>query len=363
VVIAGGGTAGHVQPGLAIARALAARGHDVHYVGAERGIEATLVPEAGFPLTLLPGRGIQRRLTFANVAAVGGIVLAMWRAVGLVRRLRPSVVVALGGYASVPAALAAFLWRVPIVVAEQNARPGLANRLVARLAKAAAVSFPDTPLPRAVLTGNPVRPEVLAVDRATDRASARAALGVDDDRRLVLVFGGSLGALRINEATAELARQWAGRADVAIHHVVGRRDWDEPSAVGPAPAPGGLHYQAVEYEDRMPSALAAADVAVTRAGASTCAELAVVGLPAVLVPSPHVTADHQTANAAHLVDAGAAVLIPDAELDTGRLAAELDALLGDDARRAAMTTALRSLARPDAADAVADLAEEHARVA
>ncbi len=172
-LIAGGGTAGHTLPGIAIGRALVARGHPVaaiRFVGSERGSEVRLVPEAGFSLTALPGRGIQRKLTFANVGAVLGLIRAFGRALGLVHRLRPSVVVALGGYASVACALAAILYRVPIVVAEQNAVPGAANRIVARFARAAAVSFPGTDLPRSVVTGNPVRPAILAVDRTRDRA-------------------------------------------------------------------------------------------------------------------------------------------------------------------------------------------------
>jgi undecaprenyldiphospho-muramoylpentapeptide beta-N-acetylglucosaminyltransferase len=355
VIVAGGGTAGHVLPGVAIARALEARGCAVHYVGAERGLEARLLPGAGLPYTLLPGRGIARRLTLANVGAVAGLLRALWRAVALVARLRPSVVVGVGGYASAPCTIAAVLWRVPIVVAEQNTVPGAANRFAARFARASAVSFPGTPLPRAVVTGNPVRPEIVAVDRAADGPAAKRALGVRDGASLVLVAGGSLGALSVNRAVVELAERWAGRDDVDIRHVVGDRDWDE---IGGRGRPG---YEQVRYEDDMPRALAAADVGVFRSGSSMCFELAAVGLPSVLVPSPHVTGDHQTGNARALADAGAAVVVPDAELSAARLDAELSGLLADPARRAAMAEAARAFARPDAADAVAALALEHAR--
>jgi undecaprenyldiphospho-muramoylpentapeptide beta-N-acetylglucosaminyltransferase len=298
--IAGGGTAGHVIPGLAIARALVARHHPkstIHYVGSSRGIERELVPAAGFPLVLLPGRGIQRRLTAANLAAIGGLLRAAVRSFSLIARRRPRVVVALGGYASVPVAVAAALWRVPIVVAEQNAVPGAANRLVARFAKAAAVSFPDTALPRAVVTGNPVRDEVLAVDRSRDRDQARLALEIGSGRRVVLVFGGSLGALRINRATVDAVRRWRHRSDLAVRHVVGDRDWAMIQAELPASDDAAVQYQPVRYEHDMPRAMAAADLAVCRSGSSTCFELAAVALPAVLVPSPNVTDDHQTANA------------------------------------------------------------------
>src|SRR5690606_1005585 len=221
-LIAGGGTAGHVQPAIAIARALVERGHrrtSIELVGSERGIESRLVPEAGFELTLLPGWGIQRRISWQNVKSVAALVVALVRAWRLVGRRRPRVVVSVGGYASVPCALAAVVRRVPIVVAEQNAAPGAANRLVGRFAKACAVSFPGTPLPRAVVTCNPVRPAVLAIDRARDAAAARTTLGIAPGRRVVLVFGGSLGALRINRAAVEAARLWAGRGDLHVRHI------------------------------------------------------------------------------------------------------------------------------------------------
>jgi UDP-N-acetylglucosamine--N-acetylmuramyl-(pentapeptide) pyrophosphoryl-undecaprenol N-acetylglucosamine transferase len=368
-VIAGGGTAGHVSPGLAIARALVDAGHPqstIHYVGSERGIEARLVPAAGFPLTLLPGRGIQRRLTTDNVAAAWGLVRAFGHAFTLLGRLRPRVVVALGGYASVPAAVAAVLRRIPVVVAEQNAVPGLANRLTGRFAKACAVSFPNTPLPRAVMTGNPVRDEVRSLDRPARRAGVRSAYGVGDDRVLIAAFGGSLGARHVNEAVLGLAEAWHDRADVAIRHVIGERDWeryaDRVAARRAATAAGGLRYEAVRYEDDMPSLYAAADLAVCRSGASSVAELAVVGLPAVLVPLPGAPGDHQTANARALVDVGAAALVPDADLDAARLGSVLDPLVRDPERRARMGLAAGTIARRDAARAVAELVEAHARV-
>lgn len=362
-VVTGGGTGGHVVPALAVLDALLARGHppsSLHYVGAARGIEADLVPPTGYPMTLLPGRGIQRRLTFDNVGAVAGLVVAFGRALRLLGRLRPRVVVAVGGYASVAIALAAVVRRIPVVVAEQNVVPGAANRLVARFARAAAVSFEGTPLPRAVVTGNPVRAEIAGLVDDGRRSEVAARFDAPAGRRLVLVTGGSLGALRLNLATVEALERWRGRTDLAVHHVVGRRDWDRIGGAAPADL-DGLAYRAVPYEDDMPAALAAADLVVCRAGSSTCFELAAAGLPAVLVPSPVVTADQQTRNAERLVEAGAAVLVRDAELDGDRLVAVVDELLRDDARRSEMAERARAWARPDAADAIARLAEEHAR--
>lgn len=364
-VIAGGGTGGHVVPAIAIGQALAGRGHPagtIHFVGSSRGLEARMVPAAGFEVTLLPGRGIARRLSRENVGAVFGLLRAFGRAVVLMRRWRPSVAVAVGGYASAAAALAAVLWRVPLVVAEQNAVPGLANRLAGRFAAACAVSFDGTPLPRAVVTGNPVRPEIVMADTSpAGRAAARAALGLPADAVVVAVAGGSLGARRINTAVLELARRWSDRSGTCIYHVVGRRDFEEMSSGCPAPVPGGMDYRQIEFEDRMDLLLTAADVAVQRAGASTVAELTVIGLPSILVPLPGAPGDHQTQNARRLADAGAAVMVADAELDADRLEEELDRLVGDRADRDRMSAAARLLGRPDAAERVATLVEQHAR--
>jgi UDP-N-acetylglucosamine--N-acetylmuramyl-(pentapeptide) pyrophosphoryl-undecaprenol N-acetylglucosamine transferase len=364
-LIAGGGTAGHVVPAVAIGRALLGRGHaaaSIHFVGSRRGIEARLVPEAGFSVTLLPGRGIARRVTLDNLGAGAGLALALAQAVRLVARLRPAVVLSVGGYASVPCSLAAAQLRVPLVVHEQNAVPGAANRLAARFARAAAVSFEGTPLPRATVTGNPVRPEVLAVDRSPPgRAAAREQLGLPPDVRLLVAFGGSLGARTINDAVLGLVRSWSGRSRLAVRHVVGERDWELLSSQLPTPGPGELVYQPVRYENHMECVFAAADLAICRAGGTTVAELAVVGLPSILVPLPIAPNDHQTANARALVGAGGALIVPDRELTAERLAAEVDPLLGDERRLPAMATALATVARRDAADRVVDLLERHAR--
>jgi UDP-N-acetylglucosamine--N-acetylmuramyl-(pentapeptide) pyrophosphoryl-undecaprenol N-acetylglucosamine transferase len=352
ILVTGGGTAGHVLPALAIATALRDRGHDVHLVGSERGIEARLVPEAGFDQTLLPGRGIARSISpsalRANIGAVLGLVRAVVMAVGLVRRHRPAAVVAVGGYASVASGVAAVLWRVPIVVHEQNAVPGAANRLLARFAVRAAVSFPDTDLPGAVVVGNPVRAELFG----------RAHTTRPDGRRQLLVFGGSLGALSINRATLGAVARWRDRDDLAVHHVIGRRDWTELER---PPDTGALVYDAVEYEDDMPAQLAAADLVVCRGGSGTLFELAATGRPAVIVPSLVTTGGQQVANAERVAASGGAVVVRDDELDADRLVAEVDALLADPARLEEMSRRIATLAAPDAADRVADLVEEHGR--
>ena len=362
-LLGGGGTAGHTVPAIAVARALVAAGVDpaaIGFVGGRRGSEGTMVAEAGFAITLLPGRGIQRRLTPANLGAALGLGLAFLQAAWLVVRIRPRAVLSVGGYAGVPVALAAALARRPLVVAEANAVPGLANRLAGRFARAAAISFPGTALPRAVLTGNPVRAEVLAVDRSlAGRNAARGALGLPPGRLVIGVSGGSLGARKLNLAVRDLAGRWAERDDIALHHAVGRRDWPTFEA----PATAGLHYRAVEYEDRMDLVLAAADVWIGRAGGSTCAELGVVGVPAVLVPLPGAPGDHQTANARAMAEAGAAIVVADADCTAKCLAEVLEPLLADGERRASMGEAARAAGHPDAARQVAALLLEHARPA
>jgi UDP-N-acetylglucosamine--N-acetylmuramyl-(pentapeptide) pyrophosphoryl-undecaprenol N-acetylglucosamine transferase len=359
IVIAGGATGGHVMPGLAIARALVRRGHDagdIHFIGSEWGIEVEAVPAAGFGLTALPGRGLERRLTLRNLRNAWGIVRAVLRGVAVVRRLRPAAVVVLGGFASVPGLVGALVWRVPIIASEQNAVPSLATRWAARFAAASAVPVPQG-LRREVVTGNPVRDEVAALAGA-DRSQWKQRQGFPTDRTLVVAFGGSLGSLRINRAVIGLAEQWSDRADLALHHVIGRRDWAELRR--PEPPPDGLWYRPVEFDHDLPANLAAADLVVARSGASTVAELTVIGRPAILVPGPFAPNDAQTANAAVMADAGAAVVVPDDALDADRLRREVEALLTD-GRLQERSEAARRLGRPDAADAVARLVEEYGR--
>lgn len=364
VVIAGGGTAGHVVPALAIGRALAARGHDpstVRFVGSKRGVEGRMVTAAGFPVTLLPGRGLARRLTVENVGALVGFVSAFVQAFVLLARWRPKVVVSMGGYASAPCAVAAALLRIPVVVSEQNALPTATHRMVGRVAVASAVPFEGTPLPRAVVTGNPVRSEVLALDPSpAGRAEARANLGLPLQGVLIAATGGSLGARTINEAVAGLCARWPGPQPIVVHHVVGRRDWEWASAQPPSANPL-VDHRLVEYEERMPELLAAADLVISRAGGSIVSELAVVGRASVLVPLPIAPYDHQAFNARVLERAGGAVMLRDHDVTAERLIAEIVPLVEEPGKLDAMGTAARTEGRPDAADRVADVVELHAR--
>jgi UDP-N-acetylglucosamine--N-acetylmuramyl-(pentapeptide) pyrophosphoryl-undecaprenol N-acetylglucosamine transferase len=356
-LVAGGGTGGHVYPALALADELVARGHDrasIRFVGARRGIEATAVPAAGYAIDLLPGRGLLREW---SPQAVGRNVVAGWddaralaRAVGIVRRVHPQVVVGVGAYASLPPLVAATVLRIPTVVHEADAHPGLANRIAVRLGATAAVSFPGTPLRGAVVTGNPIRPAIAAVRRAPVEPP------------LVAIVGGSLGARRLNDAASALSDDWRDRTDVVIHHVSGTRDYEECRARADARRARGdrLDYRLVRYEDRMDNLYRDATVLVGRAGGMT-AELAAVGMPSVLVPLPGAPGDHQTRNAEAFARVGAARVVPDRELDGARLGREIGALLADAEARRAMSIAATGLAHLDATARFADLVEAAAR--
>jgi UDP-N-acetylglucosamine--N-acetylmuramyl-(pentapeptide) pyrophosphoryl-undecaprenol N-acetylglucosamine transferase len=353
-LLTGGGTGGHTYPAIAVAQELTERGHQVRFVGGQRGIEGTVVPEAGFEIDLLPGRGLQRRVTLANVAALWDAARAFFRALGIVRRYRPRVVVGFGGYASMPTVLAARVQRVPVVVHEQDAAPGLANRIGVRVGARAATSLPDTPLPGATLSGNPVR-----------AAFAHGVRAPAEDPVLLAVFGGAQGARTINNAALGCYDRWRARTDLIVHHVCGPKQYDVcASALTSSRREGDqLRYELVPYEADMAGLLGRATMAVCRAGAGTVAELTALGVPAVLVPLPGAPSDHQTRNAQTLERAGAAVLLPDAECDPARLDAVVSSLLAAPVQLATMGTAARELGRVDAAARLADLIEEHARAA
>jgi UDP-N-acetylglucosamine--N-acetylmuramyl-(pentapeptide) pyrophosphoryl-undecaprenol N-acetylglucosamine transferase len=335
-VIAAGGTAGHVVPAIAVADALRAEGADVRFVGGERA-EAELAPAAGYELDPLNIEGISRSNPLKAARAVAKAGAALFAAGRLLHRHRADVVVGGGGYAAGPVGLAAVLRGTPLVLTEADSHLGLTNRLLAARARRVCLAFPieGRTGERYLVTGRPVPPTV------GDRAGARAQFGIQEGETAVLVFGGSLGARSINEAAV---RAFAD-APYRILHVAGRRDF------GALAAPG-LHYVLRDYVVPFGLALAATDLAVARAGGSVF-ELAQYGLPALLIPYPHASGNHQEANARWMERAGAASVLPDAELSPERLRAEVDALVEDRPRRAAMAAASTRLARPDAARAIA----------
>lgn len=352
VVIAGGGTAGHVNPALALAAKL--DGEDVAFIGTPEGVEAQLVADSGYPFEVISVAGFDRarptQLPVVGLRALGAIA----RSRRLLASSRPDVVVGMGGYVSLPVCLAAALLRLPVVLHEQNIVLGLAHRTSKPIAKAIAVSFEDT-LPEAgrkgVVTGNPVVAKVAELDVTATRPAAIEHFDLDPERRTVLLFGGSLGAKTINRAAADLTSQWADRADVQILHISGR----SPATQAPAPVDtGALVYRRMDYTDAIELAYAAADVAVCRGGASTIAEITAVGLPAVIVPYPF-HRDRQQYRQGHvLARAGAGVVVEDSEVTADRLDAEVTKLL-DPATLEGARAASRSLGRPDAAAHLAEV--------
>jgi UDP-N-acetylglucosamine--N-acetylmuramyl-(pentapeptide) pyrophosphoryl-undecaprenol N-acetylglucosamine transferase len=328
-----------VVPALAVADALRAEGAEVQFVGGERA-EAELVPAAGYELHSLRMVSLPRGARPLPIARAGAIdARALAAAVGLLRQLRPDAVLGAGGYVAGPVSLAAAVRRVPLVLAEADSHLGLTNRLLAPFARRVCLAFPieGRTSSRYVVTGRPVPPP------AGDRAAARARFGIGPDETCVLVFGGSQGARSINRAAVDAFRGTSFR----VLHAAGERDLPELRSPGP-------HYDLRGYISEFSDALAAADLVVARSGGSVF-EIAAAGRPAVLIPYPYATADHQTANATYLAGAGAAVVIPDAELTPARLAQEVGRLLADPGRLARMGRAAVALARPRAA---ADIAAE-----
>ncbi|TAN24423.1 MAG: undecaprenyldiphospho-muramoylpentapeptide beta-N-acetylglucosaminyltransferase [Acidobacteria bacterium] len=340
IVIAGGGTGGHLMPGLAVARALREAGaEEITFVGTARGLEARLVPAAGFALRLIRIGGLKSGGRRRQLETLVQLPAAVAQSARILRQARARVVLGIGGYASGPVLAAAWLLRVPIVLLEVNAKTGLANRWAARWARASAVNFPETArdFAHAEVTGIPVRPEFFAPWPLAP-----------DPSPLVLVFGGSQGAHALNEAVAAMA---AG-VDFRILHQTGPRDWE---AVAARYAGLGERVRAVAFIDQMAEAMAEAAVVVCRSGASTLGEIAAARKPAILVPLPNSTDQHQLRNAQAFAAAGAAVLLEQAQLTPERLAETLRALLADAPRRAAMAEALGGFAHAGAAEAIARL--------
>jgi len=361
VVVTGGGTAGHVFPALATATVLR-DGFDatVTYVGARDGQEAHLVPAAGFPFVGLDVAAAQSRWSSATLRAVRLAFRGSKACRQLVREA--DVVVSIGGFASAPAALAARRTRTPLLLIEQNSIPGVVNRIAARWAAAAAITFEGTAarLPshvRIERTGNPIRPAIAAVPAHRDRLRLEAcqAFGLEADRITVLLTGGSQGARHIDEALAGALASLAPRRDLQLlvatgpAHLAIVRDAIDPAA--------DIRVHAEGFIDRMDRALAITDIAVARAGAGV-AELAAAGLPMILIPYPYATENHQEANARELVTAGAARLLLDRDLSPSTLSAGILDLVDDRATRDAMASAAAAWARPDAAGNIARLARE-----
>ncbi len=360
IVITGGGTGGHVYPALALANALREQvpAPEILFVGTKAGLEAELIPKAGYRLQTIVVSGIERRLSLATLRSFWDMGVGGVQAAAILRRFRPQVVIGTGGYVCGPVVLLAHLARIPTMILEQNVIPGVTNRLLGKVVDRVAVTYAESaryfPARAGVtVTGNPIRRELLGVNRET----ARRKLGVPAAVRLILAVGGSVGAQRLNEAMPDLMAAYAGNPALQILHVTGK---DKYADMLSALEKRGINYQAAgniriePYLYEIADAYAAADLVVCRAGGITLSEITAVGLPAVIVPYPHATDNHQYYNARHLEQEGAAVLIADQELTGARLTAAVRDLLGG-GKLPAMAARSKALGRPDAVDRIREM--------
>ena len=349
LMIAGGGTGGHLFPGIAIVEELRARDPEapVRFVGTKRGIEARVVPEQGYELDLIEVSGLK---TVGAMGALRGMVRlprALWQARRVLKQFKPDAVIGVGGYASGPVVLMAKLRGIPTAICEQNSIPGLTNKMLGKLVRRVFLAFEETRRffkpAKVLMTGNPIRRDLVA--------RLRAGGATSDGKLHVLVSGGSLGAVAVNELASEALIALAKEQPLVIVHQTGEKDVDKIRA---RYAAAGVEATVSAFIKDMAQAYLAADLVVCRAGATTVAELAIAGKPAIFIPYPFAADDHQTLNAREMAAVGAALCFPQSELTAAKLADAIRAL--DPAKRAAMSTAMRALAKPGAAAAVVDWA-------
>lgn len=353
VLIMAGGTGGHVFPGLAVAEALRDGGHDVVWLGTEVGLESRLVPDAGLVMEPIGVSGLRGKGVLALLLAPARLLRAVWQSLLLLRRLRPNVVLGMGGFVSGPGGVAAWLLRLPLCVHEQNAVAGLTNRLLSRIANRVMEAYPGA-MPEeceATLVGNPVRRELHQLAAPAERFAGRG------DTLRVLVIGGSQGARRLNQLVPAAVSQLAEKHSVEVWHQSGQPDHD---LVERSYTTLGLKARVIAFISDMTEAYTWADLVICRAGALTVTELTAVGLGSILVPFPHAVDDHQTENARWLCDNDAAVLLPENGLTPAALAGTLIELAADRARLQQLASNARRLARPTAAADVAAICLQEA---
>ena len=356
VLIMAGGTGGHIFPALALARLLRARSYDVIWLGTKAGLEARIVPANNLPIEWLSVGGLRGKGLATLLAAPFKLTRALWQAVRVMRKHRPQVVVGLGGFVTGPGGLAAWLTRAPLVIHEQNAIAGFTNKRLAPLARAVLEAFPNSfdAGTKARAIGNPVRAEIFAVPPPVERFAHRGG------SIRILVIGGSLGAMKLNAVVPFALAKLAGTIHFEVRHQAGEK-WVENARKSYAEA--NVRAAVRPFIDDMAEAYGWADLVICRAGALTVSELAAAGVGAILVPFPAAVDDHQTHNARYLVSEGAAVLIPDRELTAERLSEELQKLCAGRGKLLSMADRARMLARPRAAEDLAESCLRYARSA
>ena len=368
-VITGGGTSGHVVPAIAIAELLVDAGHDMttlHYVGSNRGAEVAMIPTLGLAHTFLSVDGLQRGFTLSkvkrNVLMVPTMLRALRTAKILLTKMKPQVVVSVGGYASIPICRAARKLGIPVVTCSYDRRPGLATSLQSRYAAVSAVAYEPSKLRNAVVTGAPVRRNLRIADVHALRNSARDSLGISANARVSVVMGGSLGSAVLNTATEHLVQSLRSTEHTCVIHIAGERFMNSVQLpVMMHHSNGSLSYLRVAYSNDMITMYAAADVVVCRAGASTIAEVSTVGVCAVIVPWKDAAENHQLVNAKWLTDRGGAVLLEEENLSAHEFSQLVTELLRDDDRRTAIASRARELGEVHRQSAMASVIEHAAQ--
>ncbi len=363
IVLSGGGTAGHINPALALAETLMDRGHEVYFAGTPNGVESILVPAYGIPFKEFDASGFDRSNPITLLKGTRKIQKSAKEACRwFLQDVRPHAVVSFGGYACLPVGHAAGTLKIPLIVHEQNSVMGMANDFLSKKASAIALTYRVAgdhikDQSKIIVTGNPVRSSVLEATRE----EGRAYLGIPEDALVLLVFGGSLGARHINTAIAAMKKELLAIKNLYVVHITGPKELETVKEALALTPEEEKRYQVMGYQDHMGETLAAADVVVSRAGASSLAEISARCIPALLVPFPHATADHQTVNAQEYVARGAAVLVPDDEVETSRFSQQLLELLNNPKKREEMSAAAATFETSDAASHLADVVELVAR--
>jgi UDP-N-acetylglucosamine--N-acetylmuramyl-(pentapeptide) pyrophosphoryl-undecaprenol N-acetylglucosamine transferase len=363
IIISGGGTGGHIYPAITIVKELVKSDPSckILFVGTATGLEADIIPKEGLDFATINVRGFERRLSFRNIATVFKTGGSVWKCRNIVKKFQPDIVIGTGGYVCGPILLAASLMGVPTMIQEQNVIPGITNKLLSRFVSKIAVGYAEAAVnfgrnkDKVIFTGNPIRPEILAANRA----EGIHALELDPSKRTILISGGSRGARSINRAMLEVHRRYAGNREIQLLHVTGSSEYND--IVGRLQH-SGMNFAAAgnisikPYLYNMPDALAAADLAVFRAGAVGLAELTARGIPSILIPYPYAAENHQEFNAMVMKNHGAAEVIHDAELTGEGLFQLLDGLMNHPEKLAAMAQASKGLGRPDSAKIIAQIA-------
>lgn len=362
VILSGGGTAGHINPALALAEVLEERGCQVKFAGTPTGVESRLVPQAGVEFVPFEAAGFNRRHPLSLVKALRLVSKSTKKAKAWLDEVKPDVVVGFGGYVSIPVGNAAQSRNVPIVIHEQNSVMGLANKMMAKSAKKVCLTYAcagsGVDATKVEVTGNPVRKAVLS----STREEGREMLGIPEDAQMLLVFGGSLGARHINQALCSMKEEILSYPNLYVVHITGPKEYDMVVEELNLTDEQAKRWQVMGYQNRMGETLAAADMIISRAGATSLAEISARAIPAILVPFPFATADHQTTNARAYVDAGCARMMADDSLETPEFKAMVKEFIEDESLRQSMHESALAQETADAARRLADVVMEAARV-